>query len=182
MPRQITRGLFACTALALVFASTVSAQSTTSTRNPTAGANMPSQFAELFNPTDGKLIVVTVDKPDRRQSCHVQSFTKDELVCARTIGGARTYTPQQVVALLLPGDDQLRAEVLLGLNAGLGAAIWGTVVLAAACPACAVGTGIAALIFFAFAGAVGMTDDVPDHLLYLAPGQELSGKLGYIQK
>ena len=67
-------------------------------------------------------------------------------------------------------------------NGGMGAAIWGTVVLAATCPACAVGTGIVAFVLFGFAGAIAFTDDQPDRLLYLAPGQQLSRKLGYIDE
>lgn len=140
------------------------------------------EFAQQFDPSKHKVFVVTFDQPTRRQSCHIQSFTQDKLVCSRAIGGARTYVRKQVAALILPGDDELRRWVLLGLNGGLGTAIWGTVVLAAACPACAVGTGIAALICFSFAGAVGMTDNVPNRLLYLAPGHELSGKLGYVER
>jgi hypothetical protein len=44
-----------------------------------------------------------------------------------------------------------------------------TVVLAAACPACAVGTGIAAYFRFGFAGSLVYVDGVPDRLLYLLP-------------
>ena len=72
--------------------------------------------------------------------------------------------------------------MVLGLNGGLGAAIWGAVVLAATCPVCAVATGIAAYFFFGAAGAILIGDDQPDRLLYLAPGQELSRKLGYVQR
>ena len=76
----------------------------------------------------------------------------------------------------------MRLPMFLGFNAGLGAAIWGTVVLAAACPACAVGTGIAALFFFSAAGVTAYADGQPDRLLYLAPGQTLSGKLGFVEQ
>ncbi len=76
----------------------------------------------------------------------------------------------------------MKLWLALGFNGGLGAAIWGTVVLAAACPACAVGTGIAALFFFGAAGAVLIGDDQPDQLLYVAPGRGLSHRLGYIQE
>ncbi|HUB53007.1 MAG TPA: hypothetical protein VL986_12705 [Terracidiphilus sp.] len=129
-----------------------------------------------------KVFVVTIDKPDRKQKCRIESFDQDKLICSRAIGSPRTYLAKQVIALILPGDGGLRVPLWIGLNGGLGAAIWGTVVLAAACPACAVGTGIAALFFFAFAGAVAFTDDVPNRLLYLAPGNELSEKLGYVQQ
>jgi hypothetical protein len=115
-----------------------------------------------------------------RQTCRVQSFTNDKLVCSRAIGGPRTHLPKQVAALILPGDGSLKLKLMLGLNGGSGAAIWGTVVLAAACPACAVATGVVALVLFCAAGAIGMGDDQPDRLLYLAPGQTLSRKLGYV--
>ena len=61
-------------------------------------------------------------------------------MCARVFGGPRIYLPQQILALIIPGDDAVRIRLALGFNAGLGAAIWGTFVLAATCPACAVGT------------------------------------------
>jgi hypothetical protein len=138
------------------------------------------QDAQSTGSSKGKLFLVTLDQPHRPQTCHVQSFTVDKLVCSRAIGGPRTYLPEQVVALILPGDGAFRLRLLLGLNVGLGAAIWGTVVLAATCPACAVGTGIAALILFGNAG-VALFDDEPDRLLYLAPGQHLTGKLRSIK-
>ena len=115
------------------------------------------------------------------QTCHIQSFTIDKLVCSRAIGGSRTYLPQQIVALILPGDGALKLRLVLGFNGGLAAAILGTVVLVATCPVCAVAAGIAALFFFGAAGAVLIGDDQPNHLLYLAPGQQLSGKLGFVQ-
>jgi hypothetical protein len=118
-----------------------------------------------------KFVVVTVDQPNRKQACRVQSFTKDKLVCTRVIGGPRTYLSNQVIALIVPGDDALRIRLVLGFNAGLGAAIWGTIVLAATCPACGVATGIAALIMFAAAGATLIGDGQPERLLYVAAGQ-----------
>jgi hypothetical protein len=132
--------------------------------------------------SERRLVVVTADEPDRRKACRVQSFDANKLVCKRAFGGPRTYNLQQVVALILPGDFRARIPVWLGLNAGLGAAIWGTVVLTAACPACAVGTGIAALICFSFAGAIVYSDDQPDRLLYRAPEHQLSRRLGDVQR
>jgi len=139
------------------------------------------RYAQLLGASKRKLNVITLDQANRRHTCRVQSFTDDALICSRTIGNARIYHRKQIAAILLPGDDEMRLRLLLGLNAGLSVAIWGTVVLAVACPACAVGTGIAAFIFFAAAGAMSIGDDVPDRLLYLAPGQEPSKKRGYIQ-
>jgi hypothetical protein len=123
-----------------------------------------------------------MDQPERRQSCRVQSFTEDGLVCSRAIGGSPTYRPQQILALIIPGDVVgARIPIWLALNAGLGASIWGTVVLTAICPACAAVTAIAAFFFVGYAGAVLYSDDVPDKLLYLAPDHELSRRIGYVQ-
>jgi hypothetical protein len=176
MPKQTIRVL-TLFALALVSTTVALAQSPTL---PKAIATTW-EIAQQVGSTKGKLFVVTVDQPDRRQTCRVRSFTLDKLVCSRAIGGPRTYLPQQIVALILPGDGNLKLRLVLGFNAGLGAAIWGTVVLAATCPPCAVATGIAALLLFGAAGAILIGDDQPDSLLYLVPGQQLSGRLGHLQ-
>ncbi len=147
---------------------------------PTSTSNLW-QVAQSVSSSNSKLFVVTLDQPRRRQTCHVRSFTLDKLVCSRAIGGPRTYLEQQVLALIIPGDEGLKLPIVLGLNGGLGAAIWGTVVLAATCPVCAVATGVAALFFFCAAGVILIADDQPDRLLYLAPGQRLTGKLRSVQ-
>jgi hypothetical protein len=187
MPHRIIRRVLTLFALAY-FSSTISfaqlPDSTETVAIPVGDAAQDAhtwESALLAAPSKGKIFVVTLDQPDRRQSCHVKAITMNKLVCSRAIGHPRIYLPNQIAALILPGSDGSTLGVFLGLNAGLGAAIWGTVVLAAACPACAVGTGIAALVFFAFAGAIAYTDDVPDRLLYLAPGQQLSRRLGDAQ-
>jgi hypothetical protein len=138
--------------------------------------------AQAIGSSHARLFVVTFDKPDRRQTCRIQSFTPESIVCSRGTGGSHSYLRQQVAALIVPGDGDSKRRFVLGLNAGMGAAIWGTVVLAATCPACAVATGIVAFLLFSAAGAVLIGDDQPDRLLYLAPGQELSRKLGFVQK
>jgi hypothetical protein len=172
---------FTLFALAPVCAAIALAQSPTSTEPILISPYNTWQVAQQVGSSKGKLLVVTFDQPDRRQTCRIQSFTPDKLVCSRAIGGPRTYLPNQVVALILPGDGALKLKLMLGLNGGIGAAIWGTVVLAAACPACAVATGVAALLLFCAAGAIGMADDQPNRLLYLAPGQKLSRKIGYVE-
>lgn len=170
-------------ATAVISTTVVRSQSQTATDVFSPAAQNHSWFdAQLHGSSRRKVYVVTFDQPSRRQSCRIQSFRGDELVCARVIGSPRVYRLNQIAALILPGDAVLRRRVLIGLVAGIGAGIWGTVVLAAACPACAVGTGIAAFILFSAFGAIGITDDVPDRLLYLAPGEELSRKLGYVQE
>ena len=171
-------GVIALVVLAAVSATAAVAQSTTTFEIPGNTANNNWQVT----PAKGKLFVVTLDQPNRRQSCHFQSITPDELVCSRVIGGPRTYLRQQVVALILPGDGGSKLPFVLGFNGAGAAAIWGTVVLAATCPICAAATGIAALLIFGAAGAVLIADDQPEHLLYLASGQQLSGKLGYVER
>ncbi len=181
MEHRIIRSVFTLTAIVVVTATIACSQSSTSFE-VTTNDHSSWQAAHLTGPSTGKLFVVTIDKPDRRQSCHIQSFSSDKLVCSRAIGAPRIYLAQQVLALILPGDSGLRVPLWIGFNGGLGASIWGTIVLAAACPACAAATAIAALIFFCAAGAVAYTDDQPDKLLYQTPGQELSRKLGYVQR
>jgi hypothetical protein len=182
MPKQTIRNVVILIALTLIPAAIVIAQ-TTNTVEPIYihGRNSSWQVAQMAGASMHKFIVVTFDQPDRRQSCRVRTFTPDKLVCSRVIGGARTYLPEQVIALITPGDDALRIRLVLGFNAGLGAAIWSTVVLAATCPACAVGTGIAALFFFSAAGATLIGDGQSEHFLYTAPGQKLNSKFRYIE-
>jgi hypothetical protein len=140
------------------------------------------RVAQASSSPKTKLTVVTVDQLQREQTCRVRSFTSDKIVCSRALGRPRTYLRAQVAALILPGDGGARLPLWLGLNGGLGAAIWGTVVLTATCPLCAAGTAIVALLLFGAAGAVVYADDMPARLLYLAPGQELRDKLGYAQR
>ena len=186
MHQRTNRSILSLFALAVASAAVaVAQQSSTSTETlgiPGNSTDSTWQVAQSLGSTKGKLFVATVDQPQRLQVCHVQSFTLDKLVCTRPIGSPRVYLPLQVLAVILPGDDDLKLRLVLGFNGGLGAAIWGTVVLAATCPACAVATGIAAFFFFSAAGAVLIGDDQPNRLLYLAPGQQLSPKLGYIER
>ena len=205
MSQRTTRGIFTLVAIALISATMALPQSPTSTVTPAMPANSPRLApsvgsskgdmllilsknsshtwldAQWIGASNHKLVVVTFDQPHRRQSCHVKSFTVDKLVCSRAVGGPRTYLPQQVLALIIPGDENLRLPLLLGFNGGLAAAIWGTVVLTATCPACAAATAFAAFFFFAAAGAELIGDGQPDRLLYLAPGQQLTGKLRSVQ-
>jgi hypothetical protein len=181
MPQRSIRSILILFALALVSATIALAQSSTSSEAPVIPTRNNWQIAQSVGSSKGKLFVVTLDQPTRKQTCRIQSFTADKLVCSRATGGPRTYLPQQVVALILPGDNALKLRLMLGFNGGLAVAIWGTVVLAATCPACAVATGIVALLFFGAAGAVLIGGDEPNRLLYLAPGQQLSDKLGFVQ-
>lgn len=139
-------------------------------------------IAQSVGSSKSKLYVVTTNQPQRRQTCHVQSFTKDKLVCSRAIGRSRTYMRQQVAALILPGDHEFKLRFVLSANAVMAAAIWGTVVLAPTCPVCAVATGIVALGSFLAAGAVLIGDEQPEKFLYLAPGQKLGGKFRFVQR
>lgn len=181
MTRRTIRRALTLLTPALVATAISVAQSPNSSASSANATDSSWQAAQSAVPSKGKIFVVTVDQPDRRQSCRIQSFAVDKLVCFRAMGGARTYLPQQVVAIILPGDGHLKLRALLVLNGALGAAIWGTVVLAAPCPACAVATGVVALVVFGAAGAIAIGDDQPDRLLYLAPGQHLSSRLGFVQ-
>jgi hypothetical protein len=156
------------------------AQLPTSHEFPIALTDEAWQVGQSAASSKSRLDLVTIDQPHRRQSCRVKSFTADKLVCSRAAGGARTYLPQQIIALILPGDRGYKLRALFALNGSLGGAIWGTVVLAATCPGCAAATAVVALVLFCAAGAIAMGDEQPDHLLYLAPGQQLTGKLLFI--
>jgi len=187
MAQRNPRGTLAIFAIVLASTSAVVAQSSASTEtakipidNKSAGDNW--QAALQTWSTFGKLVVVTVEQPNRRQSCHLQSFTPDELVCTRAKGRRRTYLRQQVTALILPGDGDIKPW-LEALGSGeSGAAIWGTILLAGTCPACA-----AATAFVAFYSLIGIwvahfADDLgPDRLLYLAPGQHLPRKFAHLR-
>lgn len=173
MLEQSIRNILTLSALALISTASGLAQSSTAPEPgtiPVANNALDDwQAAQQAAPSKGKLFVVTLDQPNRRQTCRIKSFTKDKLVCSHAIGGSQTFLPPQVLALILPGDGGLRLPLWLGFNAGLGASIWGTVVLAAACPACAVGTVIAAIFFFGAAGAVVYGDNHPERVLYRGP-------------
>ena len=182
MPQRTIRRTLTLFALAFVCATVALAQSPAMHETVEIPISNTWQGAQLAFPSKSKLVVFTLDRPNRRQTCRIRSFTLEELVCSRAFGGSRTYLRQQVAALILPGDGGLRFPLVLLDSAEAGAAIWGTVILAATCPACAVATGFAALYSFVGAWVIHGADDLePDRLLYLAPGQQLSRKLGYVQ-
>lgn len=175
MIQQSVRSVFSLFAAVLIVATIASAQNPTSTEVVALPTINNWQHAQSSSASERKFFVVTVDEPQRKQTCRVRSFTMDKLVCK-----SRTYLPQQVLAIILPGDHALRW--FLGFNAGLGASIYGTVVLTAICPACAAATAFAALVCFGFAGAIAYTDSYPERLLYLAEGQHLTGKLHSLER
>lgn len=182
MPQSTVNRNLNIVVLAL-FSATLAIAQSASTTGPIKihGRNSTWQVAQVVGTSMHKLVVITVDQPNRRQACRVRSFTADGLVCSRVIGAPRVYLPQQVLALIVRGDGHSRIPIWLALNVGSGAAIWGTLVLTATCPACAAATALAALVLFGAAGAIAYADDVPDRILYLAPGHALSGKIGYVQ-
>jgi hypothetical protein len=187
MAHRYTRRILTLCAFTLISATIALAQSPASPETaelPIGNTTSDTwQSAQQAGSSKDTLIIVTLDQPNRRQTCHLRSYTADELVCSRAIGGPRTYFRQQVVALILPGEGGLRLVGVLGLYAEAGAAIWGTVVLAATCPACAVATGFVAFGCFIGAQFIQAADDLrPDRLLYLAPGQQLSPKLGHVHR
>jgi hypothetical protein len=179
MPQRRYRKIFLLVGVA-VLASSALAQSPNSNLGHTKTTNNDWQIAIANASEQRKLTVVTLDQPNRKQTCKVQSFTADKLVCSH-FGHVRTYLPQQILALIIPGEEGLRIRMFIGFNAGLAAAIWGTVVLAAVCPACAAATSLAAFLCFAGAGAVAVGDGRLESLLYVAPGRQLTDKLSDIQ-
>jgi len=146
-------------------------------------ANNDWQIALKVGSSKRTLFVVTQDQPQRRQTCHLRSFTADELVCSHGNRSLRTYFRQQVVALILPGDQYSKlSKVLWAVGfSEFGAAIWGSVVLAATCPACGVAAGIGTVFYFGMAALFASGEEQPDRVLYLAPGQKLTGKFRFVQ-
>ena len=128
----------------------------------------------VVNPS-GKLFVVTTADPKHRHACRVQSFAVDQLICK---GGRQTnFRTDEIAALIVPGNYvSNRISLALG-NATLGAAIWGTIVLAPVCPLCAAATAFQAVNSLGFSTATLVCNHVPDRLLYLAPGQTLKIQL-----
>ena len=181
MPQPLMRNILMLSTLTIVSTISAFAQLVTSHEPSTVLRAETWQVAQSAASSSRRLDVVTMDQPRRRQSCRIQSFTMDKLVCSRAVGGLRIFLPQQVIALILPGDHDLKLRLLFGINSGAGAAIWGTIVLAAICPACAAATAVVAVAFLGAAGAVLIGDEQPDRLLYLAPGQQLLGRLRLIQ-
>ncbi|MGA2649748.1 MAG: hypothetical protein ABSF28_04470 [Terracidiphilus sp.] len=184
MREPINRNLLQVFAFVLASASVAYGQNVSKVEISVANSSEDWKHAEDLTPIKSKRYVVTIDQPDRKQSCRVQSFTDDELVCSRANGGSRTYKREQIVALIVPGTKSETLAFFLGFNTGLGASIWGTVALVATCPVCAAGTALAAFIFFELAGVTAMSDDAsaPEKLLYLAHGQMLSNKFRSVER
>jgi hypothetical protein len=180
MKQRITRSALAVISIA-VSAAVAFGQASPSAERPLLNPSNTWEGALTAAASHQKILVVTVDHPDRRRGCRLKSFTSEELVCSRSMGAPRTYRRDQVVALILPGDAGERLPLLLGANGALGAAIWGTVVLAAACPPCAAATAFAALYLFVGAGFVLLGDGQPDRLLYRASGEELNRRPGLVE-
>lgn len=163
-----------CTAVALAQSPTATGAVTIPISNKVS-ANSIWPEAGSGGAYKGKVFVVTFDRPDHRQACHIQSITEDRLTCSRGIGAPRTYLREKIVALIIAGDAGSKLPIVLGFNVGLGAAIWGTVVLAATCPPCAVATSIVAFAFFGGAGAVLIGDDQPTASCTLPPANNCRG-------
>jgi len=181
LSQQTLRRLLALATLALLSATLALAQETSQPGNrdfAKSGTGNWSYAATIGSPHK-KLFVVTIADPTHRHTCRVQSIAADQLVCKGSFNTTHFYKPQEVAALVIPGDYNLRVWMVSAANASLGAAIWATVILIPTCPPCAVATGIAALISFGVAGAALIGEGTQEHLLYLAPGQTLQVKLRY---
>jgi hypothetical protein len=181
MPKPAARSIFNLFGFFLISATFAFAQATTSFAVPLSGGNQSWESAQSQGSLKYKLIVITLDQPHRRQTCHVRTFTPDKLVCARGLGSSRAYLPQQLAAIIIPGDEKLRLPLFLAFNGGLGAAIWGTVALAATCPVCAAATGVAAPFFFAAAGVMACADGQPDRTIYISQERHPTSNLSPIQ-
>ena len=184
MRHPINRNLLQALAFVVASASVAYGQNVSTVEIAVTNSSNDWKRIEDLTPIKSKRYVVTIDQPERKQSCRVQSFTDDELVCARANGHSRRYKREQIAALIDPGVKGGALLFFLGFNAGLGASIWGTVALVATCPVCAAGTALAAFIFFELAGLTAMSDDasVPEKLVYLAPGQVLSHKFRSVER
>jgi len=112
-------------------------------------------------------------QPSRRTACRVRSIANDQLACKGPFGKTRTYKPQEIAAIILPGDSAFQLRLWVGLNAAAGLAAWGTFVLAPACIPCAAATAFAAFAFVCAAGAIAYSDDRPESLIYLAPNKQV---------
>src|SRR6185312_5156245 len=124
-----------------------------------------------------KLYVVTTAQPMQRRYCMVSNVTDDQLVCQSRFGKAHTYRTQDIAAIITPGEHTV-VFTFLAFAGATAAATWGTIVVAATCPLCAVATGAAAgFLFICTLGSGFEADgDRADALLYLAPGQTLRVK------
>jgi len=118
--------------------------------------------------------VVTVAEPTRRQDCHVQTFTDDQLVCSRSFGRSTVYQKDQVVAVMTARKNGLvtfltNPPTWLGAVAFTGAVFLGPVSLLAAIPIIVVSSGT--LVGSAFDASEQESEE--PHLLYQAPGSTL---------
>lgn len=174
----------AIVALAGVLASPciAAAQSVTPVEAKAAVPEASWQLAQAIGESQRKLVFITVAEPHRRQVCRVHTFTQEELICSHALGGSRAYRPKQILALMLPGEGpHERLAWVVGLNGGMGVAIWGTVAFAAVCPVCSAATAAVALLVFGACGAILISDSAPDRVFYLAAGQQIGRKFNYVE-
>lgn len=180
MACRISRTLTSILAFTLLCSTFAEAQEqVTHSETPAADKLHTWEVAQFRAPAGRKVQVVTIAQPTHRASCRVASFTADQLTCKSPFGSTRIYKSQEIAALILPGDYNQRFPFVIGFNTAAGFAVWGTVALVATCIPCAAATALAAILFLGAAGACLIADDVPDSLLYLAPGLELHVK-GYV--
>jgi hypothetical protein len=189
LSQQTLRRLLALATLTLLSATLALAQDQPSPTDPapdaqpfTAAWNVPEyrDWSRLYQlHLGGRLFVLTTARPKVRHRCRVQSFAADKLVCKDPLGVTHTYKSQDIAALIIPGEYDFKVRFLLGSNAALGAAIWGTIVLAPVGIPCAAATALGAFFAFSASGAILVGDDLPDRPLYLAPSQTLKVELRY---
>ena len=131
----------------------------------------------LRTQSDKKLVVITIAEPTHRFACRVLSSTDEQLECQGSRGKTRIYRPQQIAALILPGQGRLREWLWIGFNTPGILIGWATLRLGDTCKPCAVPTGVA-FALFGVAHSVHLEEYDPDHLIYLAPPEQLHDAKG----
>ena len=99
MSQRSIRSVLTVFAVAIVSTVSAFAQSSVVHLAMASPASITWEAAQAVGSGKGKLFVVTLDEPDRRQSCHIKSFTVEKLICSRAMGGLRVYLPEQIAAM-----------------------------------------------------------------------------------
>jgi hypothetical protein len=180
--QQTLRRILILATLALLSATLALAQSPAlwSSWPPSAPRSNTFRGAIAIGPSHGKLYVVTIAHPKQEQTCRIQSFKQDQLVCLGNHGHTPVvYRAQDIAALITPGLHSGILATFLGfVGAGAGA-ITGAVFLASISMIGAVAVAAAGgfLLLFSTYLAMGADSYDSDIVLYLAPSQTLQVKL-----
>jgi hypothetical protein len=128
LSQQTLRRLLALATLTLLSATLAFAQDTSQPDNRDFAKKGTDnwEYAASIGSPQKKLFVVTMTDPTNRHTCHIQSFTADQLVCKGPFNEIRAYRPQDVTALIIPGSHTNVLAWFLGINAAGAAAMGGT--------------------------------------------------------